>query len=76
MKYLFWGRIKFFRVIYYDWKIRIGYMVICDKVYMYVISVKLNLENNMINSLREEVVYRICEDYWGIGMYGVILIWL
>lgn len=43
---------------------------------MYVISVKLNLENNMIYSLREEVVYRNCEDYWGIGMYGVILIWL
>lgn len=45
-------------------------MATCDKVYTYVTSVKLNLENNTINSSREEVVYRICEDYFGIGLYG------
>lgn len=63
MKYLFWGRTQFFRVTQHDGKIRIGYMATCDKVYAYVTSVKLNLENNTINSSREEVVYRTCEDY-------------
>lgn len=43
VKYLFWGRTQFFRVTQHDWKIRIGYMATCDKVFTYVTSVKFKL---------------------------------